>query len=99
MNDSRNLTLMTDLYELTMMQGYFRSGNDSVVVFDAFYRKNPNDGGYAIACGLEQIIEYIKKLSFSYRSEEHTSETPVSAATSIRFRRAQLYSRANLSLR
>ncbi|MBQ0059637.1 MAG: nicotinate phosphoribosyltransferase [Lachnospiraceae bacterium] len=61
-----NLTLLTDLYELTMMQGYFKNPTDEIVVFDAFYRKNPCDGGYAIACGLQQVIEYIKDLHFSY---------------------------------
>lgn len=63
---NRNMTLLTDLYELTMMQGYFKAKNDAVVVFDAFYRKNPCDGAYAIACGLEQIIDYVKRLKFSY---------------------------------
>ena len=60
-----NLTLLTDFYELTMMQGYFKSQNKEKVVFDAFYRKNPCDGGYAIAAGLEQVIDYIKNLRFS----------------------------------
>ncbi len=64
--EKRNLTLLTDLYELTMMQGYFKYGNKEIVVFDAFYRKNPCDGGYAICCGLEQVIEYVKNLNFSY---------------------------------
>ena len=64
--DKRNLTLLTDLYELTMMQGYFKYGNTETVVFDAFYRKNPCEGGYAICCGLEQVIDYIKNLNFSY---------------------------------
>lgn len=64
--DKRNLTLLTDFYELTMMQGYYKAGNTNTVVFDAFYRKNPFDSGYAIACGLEQVIDYIKKLNFSY---------------------------------
>ena len=62
---SLNLTLLTDLYEITMMQGYFKSQNQDVVVFDAFYRENPCGGGYAIACGLDQVIEYIKNLQFS----------------------------------
>lgn len=62
----RNLTLLTDLYELTMMQGYFKSGSNETVVFDLFYRKNPCDSGYAICCGLEQAIDYIKNLNFSY---------------------------------
>lgn len=59
-----NLTLLTDLYELTMMQGYFKNPTDQIVVFDAFYRHNPCDGGYAIAAGLEQIIEYVRDLHF-----------------------------------
>ena len=50
---NRNLTLMTDLYELTMMQGYFNEDTREVVVFDMFYRKNPCGSGYAIAAGLE----------------------------------------------
>lgn len=60
-----NLTLLTDLYELTMMQGYFKNPTNQVVVFDAFYRKNPCEGGYAIAAGLEQIIEYVRHLHFA----------------------------------
>lgn len=60
-----NLTLLTDLYELTMMQGYFKNPTDQIVVFDAFYRKNPCEGGYAIAAGLEQIIEYVRHLHFA----------------------------------
>ena len=47
-----NLTLLTDLYELTMMNGYFDMRRDERVVFDVFYRKNPSDGGYAIVAGL-----------------------------------------------
>lgn len=60
-----NLTLLTDLYEMTMMQGYFKSNNQETVVFDAFYRSNPCGGGYAICAGLDQIIDYIKNLHFS----------------------------------
>ena len=59
-----HLTLLTDLYELTMMQGYFKTGDHSVVVFDAFYRSNPDNGGYAICAGLAQIIDYIEHLHF-----------------------------------
>ena len=62
----RNLTLLTDLYELTMMQGYFKNAHANAnVIFDAFYRKNPDGNGFAISCGLEQIIELIKNLHFS----------------------------------
>lgn len=60
-----NLTLMTDLYEMTMMQGYFKNKNEKKVVFDAFYRTNPCGGGYAISCGLDQLIDYIENLHFS----------------------------------
>ena len=63
---NRNLTLMTDLYELTMMQGYFNENIREVVVFDMFYRKNPCGSGYAIAAGLEQLIDYIQHLQFTY---------------------------------
>ena len=59
-----NLTLLTDLYELTMMQGYFKNQNHDVVVFDAFYRTNPCDGGYAVCAGLAQVIDYIEHLHF-----------------------------------
>ena len=61
---TNHLTLLTDLYELTMMQGYFKTGNQDTVVFDAFYRANPDNGGYAICAGLAQIIEYIEQLHF-----------------------------------
>ena len=60
-----NLTLLTDFYELTMMQGYFKNPTDQTVIFDVFYRDNPCGGGYAIAAGLEQVIEYINNLRFT----------------------------------
>lgn len=61
----QNLTLLTDLYELTMMQGYYKSNTNETVVFDAFYRTNPCGNGYAIAAGLQQVIEYIENLRFT----------------------------------
>ena len=55
---------MTDLYQLTMMQGYYNANMaDKKAVFDMFYRKNPCNNGYAIACGLEQVVEYIKNIN------------------------------------
>ncbi|MCR5304126.1 MAG: nicotinate phosphoribosyltransferase [Lachnospiraceae bacterium] len=61
----RNLTLLTDLYELTMMQGYFHNESvNNTVIFDMFYRNNPCGGGYAVMCGVEQLIDYIEGLSF-----------------------------------
>ncbi|MBQ9989465.1 MAG: nicotinate phosphoribosyltransferase [Lachnospiraceae bacterium] len=62
----QNLTLLTDLYELTMMQGYFQhKAQNETVIFDAFYRSNPQGGGYAISAGLEQVVDYIRNLHFS----------------------------------
>lgn len=64
--DIQDWSLLTDLYELTMMQGYYKTPQQSkTVVFDLFYRNNPSDGGYAITCGLAQVIEYIENLHFS----------------------------------
>ena len=68
---AENLTLLTDFYELTMMQGYFKNPTEQTVVFDAFYRTNPSGGGYAVCAGLEQIIEYIKSLHFSYEDIDY----------------------------
>ncbi len=63
---NQNLTLLTDLYELTMMQGYFKNRDkNETVIFDAFYRSNPCGGGYAISAGLEQVIDYVKNLRFA----------------------------------
>ena len=56
---ANNLTLLTDLYELTMMQGYFKNPTNQTVIFDMFYRTNPCGGAFAITAGLEQMIEYI----------------------------------------
>ncbi len=64
--ERRNLTLLTDLYELTMMQGYFERDAKETVVFDMFFRSNPCKAGYSIAAGLEQVIDYIKGLHFTY---------------------------------
>ena len=64
--ESKNLTLLTDLYELTMMQGYFEHGGNETVVFDIFFRANPCGSGYSVTAGLAQAIDYIKNLNFSY---------------------------------
>lgn len=62
----RNLTLLTDLYQLTMLNGYFEKNiHEDVVVFDMFFRKNACNGGYTIICGIEQLVEYINNLHFS----------------------------------
>ena len=62
----RNLTMLCDFYELTMANGYLKNGmKDKIVYFDLFYRSNPDHGGYAIAAGLEQVVEYINDLKFT----------------------------------
>ena len=62
----RNLTLVMDLYELTMAYNYFKQGNQNqYVYFDMYYRKNPDNGGYSIFAGLQQLIECIDHLHFS----------------------------------
>ena len=62
----RNLSMVMDFYEMTMSNGYFRNENRNVrVVFDVFYRRNPDQAGYSIFAGLQQIIEYIQDLHFS----------------------------------
>lgn len=69
--NQRDLTLLTDFYELTMMQGYYEQGQNETVVFDVFYRQNPCNGGYAVCAGLAQIIEYVKGLNFTYEDVDY----------------------------
>lgn len=64
-NMERNLTMVMDFYELTMSNGYFLDKDKDVrVAFDVFYRKNPDNGGFAIFTGLEQVVEYVQNLHF-----------------------------------
>lgn len=71
MKEKRNLSLVMDFYELTMSQCYFNQGSQQTVVFDVFYRKNPDDGGLCIFAGLEQVIEYIQNLHFDQEDIEY----------------------------
>ena len=74
--NKRNLTLLTDFYELTMMQGYFKEKNaNETVVFDAFYRNNPDGNGYAVCAGLEQVIEYLENLHFDQEDVDYLRST------------------------
>ena len=62
----QNLTLLTDFYELTMMQGYFKNQSaNKTAVFDVYYRKNPFGNGYVVVAGLEQVIDYVLNIKFS----------------------------------
>ena len=68
----RNLTMLMDYYELTMSNGYFKKGyKDRIAVFDMFYRNNPDNGGFVVSAGLEQLIEYIQNLSFNDEDIEY----------------------------
>ena len=70
--DKINLTMLCDFYELTMAYGYFKEGNkDRITYFDVFYRQCPDGGGFAIAAGLEQIIDYIQELRFEPEDIEY----------------------------
>lgn len=70
--DKMNLTMLTDFYELTMANGYFKNGlKDKIVYFDMFFRKVPDNGGFAIMAGVEQLIEYIKNLKFDDEDIEY----------------------------
>jgi len=65
-NNDYSLALLCDFYEITMGRGYFNSPmKDDIAYFDVFFRRVPDGGGYAVAAGLEQIIEYVRSLSFS----------------------------------
>lgn len=58
--------MLTDLYQINMLYAHFMNGKkDQEVVFDMFFRKNPSQSGYAVAAGLEQVIEYIEQLKFT----------------------------------
>ena len=60
-----NMTMLTDFYELTMANGYFETGmSNDIAYFDMFFRKIPDGGGFAIAAGLEQMINYLDNLKF-----------------------------------
>ena len=67
----QDLTLLTDLYELTMMQGYYEQGQNEIVVFDVFFRQNPCSNGYSVCAGLAQVIDYIKNLNFTYEDVDY----------------------------
>ncbi|WP_432650455.1 nicotinate phosphoribosyltransferase [Huintestinicola sp.] len=76
--NERNLTLLTDFYELTMGNGYLENGiGDNICCFDLYFRKVPDNGGFAVMCGLEQAIDYIKNLRFSEDDIEFLREKKI----------------------
>lgn len=75
MKNGLNLTMLTDFYEITMSNGYFKHGlKDKIVCFDMFFRRVPDNGGYAIMLGLEQLIDYIKNLKFDSEDIKYLKE-------------------------
>ncbi len=92
MVNERNYTMMCDFYELTMANGYFNSGMENqICYFDVFYRRIPDEGGFAIAAGLEQVVDYIKNLRFTeenidfLRSKKLFSEEFLNYLSTFRF--------------
>ena len=74
MNDlkNRNLTMLTDFYELTMANGYFLNGKgDEITQFDMFFRTVPDNGGFAIMAGVEQLSQYLENLEFTEEDIEY----------------------------
>lgn len=70
-NERTNMSMLTDFYELTMANGYLDNGcGDTIVYFDAFFRNVPENGGYAVMAGVEQVIDYLSNLHFSERDLE-----------------------------
>ncbi|MBR6670294.1 MAG: nicotinate phosphoribosyltransferase, partial [Ruminococcus sp.] len=70
--NKRNLTMLTDFYEITMTNGFLENGKaDEIVYFDMFFRRIPDNAGFAIMAGLEQLVEYIRNLSFSKSDIEY----------------------------
>ena len=70
--EKRNISMMMDLYELTMANGYFQNEDrERKVAFDVFYRRKPDDGGFAIFAGLEQVIEYVEQMRFEEEDIEY----------------------------
>ena len=70
--DKLNMTMLCDFYELTMGNGYFESGmKDRITYFDVFFRRVPDGGGFAIAAGLEQVVDYIRDLHFDASDIEY----------------------------
>ena len=70
--DKKNLTMLADFYEFTMANGYFECGmEDKIAYFDMFFRAIPDNGGFAIMAGVEQLIEYLKNLKFQEEDIEY----------------------------
>jgi nicotinate phosphoribosyltransferase len=74
----KNLTMLTDFYEITMANGYFTNGfQDKIAYFDMFFRKIPDSGGFAIMAGVQQLVEYLKDLHFTKEDLDYLRSTKI----------------------
>lgn len=81
---ARNLTLLTDLYQLTMAQGYWQQQSlDMQACFYMFYRQNPFGGGYAVSCGTDQIVELVEGFGFSQDDIDYLKSLPAPNGTPL----------------
>lgn len=70
--NNRNLTMLVDFYEITMANGFFENGKaKQIAYFDMFFRKVPDNAGYAIMAGVEQVVEYLNNLKFTPEDIEY----------------------------
>ncbi len=74
--DDGSAALLTDLYELTMLQAYWREGMDREAVFSLYYRRLPDPRNYMLACGLEDALRYLESVSFSDDALDHLADRP-----------------------
>lgn len=81
-----NMTMLTDFYELTMANGYFETNmTDDIAYFDMFFRKIPDDGGFAIMAGLEQMAGYLNNLEFEDRDIEYLREKGIFSESFLQY--------------
>ena len=89
--DDSNAALLTDFYELTMLQSYFDEGMNGISVFDLFVRRLPRKRNFLVACGLEHVLHYLETVSFSadaieyLRSLHRFSEAFLTSLSEFRF--------------
>jgi nicotinate phosphoribosyltransferase len=81
-----NLTMLTDFYEITMANGYFMNGyRDTIVYFDMFFREIPDNGGFAIMAGVQQLVEYLENLKFTQEDLEYLRDCKIFDEEFIRY--------------
>lgn len=91
--DNNNYTMLCDFYELTMANGYFENGmKDDIAYFDMFFRTIPDNGGYAIMMGTEQLIEYIKNLRFDEDDIEYLASKNIFSDGFLSYLRSMKFS-------